>query len=457
MPGKGGVKKMKKINLINVLFVSLILTSILFIGCSSGPFSDDEKKIILGAKLPPTGPVTRSYPKLVNYCHVPYDENQVSYREERLAQWDVIILNPDMVKYENISLNKIRETNPRIEILAWVPFGGEPSSMDIAAGIPGEDNQDNWYGKKADGDYIISRWGGHMMNPYKSNFAWPEYIINYVKEHYIGNYDGVMFDILQEWVPTFASDDVPPTFDTDEDGDFDEDDRIFYREGIIYLMENMRNDCPDTIITGNGGIPWTENCPYYEYANGCMHENALGDEFGTYWWDGHYGNNPSGCYGVWDGYRTCIDSANPDGLERFHFISVDVRMGRTEEGALKLGRLSDEDLRRMRLGLCTSLLDEGGYFGFDRGDTLHGQLWWFDEYDADLGNPVDTYQQGAFGEGENRNEIYSREFEKGVVIINHNETDTTVNLGAVYQDVTTKEAGTVFIIPPWDARIYLKQ
>ena len=34
--------KMKRINLINVLFVSVILTSIFFINCSSEPSSDNE-------------------------------------------------------------------------------------------------------------------------------------------------------------------------------------------------------------------------------------------------------------------------------------------------------------------------------------------------------------------------------------------------------------------------------
>ena len=38
----------------------------------------------------------------------------------------------------------------------------------------------------------------------------------------------------------------------------------------------------------------------------------------------------------------------------------------------------------MRSGLAITLLGDG-YFGFDEGDCLHGQLWWFPEYDANLG------------------------------------------------------------------------
>ncbi len=427
---------------------------------------DECDTLVKGVKLPPTTKVTRKYPKLVNYFHVLSFENQVMYREERLAQWDVLIIPHYMVKWMGISLLKIRKTNPHIKILVYIPFGQEPAGMEIAEAIPGENDPHNWYGKTVTGKYMVPHWGGHLMNPYKHNFAYPKHVINFVKTHYLDNglYQGVMFDILSEGAPTFASKDNPPTFDTDEDDDFDADDHKKYNEGLLYLLKNLREKCPNAIITGNVGIPWTKNCPYFKYANGNMHENAFGNQFGSYYWYANYGARYpreqrwlKGIYGTWDGYRTCIDVANPYNLARFHFISVDVRMNRTQEQAENLKQLTAEDLRLMRLGLCTSLLEDGGYFGYDRGDCLHGQLWWFDEYDTDLGNPVESYKSGVYGQGNNKKEVYSRKFENVVVIVNNNSTKTVVKLEATHKDVTIKEVGTKFTIPPYDARIYIKE
>jgi hypothetical protein len=429
---------------------------------------DDSEVIhvIKGAKLPPTGKVTREYPRLINYLHQSSFENKVLYREERLAQWDVLIISPEIIQYEKLSLAKMRKIHSDIKILVWIPFGQEPWYMDIAKAIPKENDPHNWFGKTVKGDYIFFPWGGHLMNPYKYDFAYPKHMISFIKKYYLdsGLYDGVMFDVLLEGVPTFLSKDNPQTFDTDEDGRFTKDDNKKYIDGVLYLLENLRKQCPKAIITGNGGNPWSKECAYLGYANGSMHENALGNEFGTYYWFADYGalypkDQPwlKGVYGTWDGYRSYLDGANPNNLKRYFFINVDVRMDRTQEQAENLQQLTADDLRRMRLGLCTSLLEDGGYFGFDRGDCLHGQLWWFDEYDADLGNPVEVYKRGMYGEGNNKKEVYSRRFEKGMVIVNNNSTNTSVKLEGTYRDVTTKEEGTVFTIPPNDARIYLKK
>ena len=132
----------------------------------------DNDKIIEGATLPSIASVTRTYPKLVNYFHINFDESDVSHKEERLAQWDVLILNPDDVVSTNLSLLKIRETNQNIKLLAWIPFGQEPHvSTLLGEGIPQEDNPDNWYAKTVSGAYIYPHWGGHIMNPYKEDYA----------------------------------------------------------------------------------------------------------------------------------------------------------------------------------------------------------------------------------------------------------------------------------------------
>ena len=104
--------------------------------------------------------------------------------------------------------------------------------------------------------------------------------------------------------------------------------------------------------------------------------------------------------------------------------------------------------KRMRLGLCTSLLRDGGYFGFDRGDCLHGQLWWFDEYDADIGAPVEEFKNGALGAG-----IYSRQYDSGLVVINPSERPVALSFSKPHFDYSSKTTASKHVIPPHDGRI----
>ncbi len=383
-----------------------------------------------GWRTAPTGLVTRVYPRLVNYHHMALPDGQVEHKEERLAQWDIVILNPDQVSQERLSLSTIRRTNPQVKILAWIPFGQEPSGMAIAQGIPSEGTND-WFSRRPNGQYVRPSWGGHFMNPAAFNNAWPKYAAEFVGRNYLqpDQYDGVLLDIMAEgnWMGA----------DFNRDGVRNELDDALWQEGTALVTTLLRTSVPQAILTGNGGSPWSEHCPYFADANGDMHENALGDEFGVPGWDN-----------VWRGYQTCMTRATP--RPAVHFISVDVRNGRSLQDAKKLPSLTQDDLRRMRLGLGTTLLDDG-YFGFDRGDCLHGQLWWFDEYDADLGQPLRRYQKDRYGSG-----TYSRDFQNGIVVVNPSGGAVTVTVVEALQDATTRQVARAFVVPANDAKIFVR-
>ena len=103
-----------------------------------------------------------------------------------------------------------------------------------------------------------------------------------------------------------------------------------WQEGMLFLLRSLRERYPDVILTGNGGGPWSEKCPYYQFANGCMHENALGDQFGGGQWQN-----------LWDGYRRTM--AKVTQREPIHLIAVDVRAdGRTQF----LGKLAATSVRQ---------------------------------------------------------------------------------------------------------------
>ncbi len=106
-----------------------------------------------------------------------------------------------------------------------------------------------------------------------------------------------------------------------------------------------------------------------------------------------------------------------------------------------------QDMSKMRLGLVLSLLTDNTYFAHDFGPRDHGQAWWFDEYDVELGEPLSPYYQ----EGE----AYYREFEKGVVVAAP-YSGTTVTLDTPHTDVTSGDTATEFQVQSGDARIYVR-
>jgi hypothetical protein len=271
------------------------------------------------------------------------------------------------------------------------------------------------------------------MNPVADGRGWPRHVISFLEEKCLvrpsNNYDGVMLDCLSS-APMFG-------IDANRDGKRDQRDTEQWREAYLWMLQELRRRHPHILLIGNAGQPLSARDPYLHWLNGSMHENALGNQWGTGEWRQ-----------VWDGYRAAVSGSEKQGRETMHFIMVDVRMDRSLEEARQLDHLTATDLRRMRLGLCTSLLLDGGYFGFDRGDCLHGQLWWFDEYDADIGAPVERHRNGAWGAG-----IYSRQYDRGLVIVNTHDKPVTVNLRVAHFDYTTKKIAQKHVMPPGDGRI----
>lgn len=395
-------------------------------GISGRPVKPDTNR---GWRLPDFSPVSRKHGCLVNYFHMDLPDSRVGHLSERLAQWDAVILNHDLVEAGRVSPDRMRAINPRAKILAWVPLQGPNNGM--MKGVPKKSDRD-WYARRTDGSYLVPHWGGNLMNPCAQDRAWIRHVLRYARDTCLvsGRYDGLMLDCL--WYQP------PPGLDVNADKVFDETDAAGWQEAMLFLLRELRALFPKTILVGNGGVPWPPESRYYDFVNGCMHENALGDQFGGDW------------NFLWNSYK--MAAARAAHRPVFHFVQVDVRADRrSQQDATRLRVLTENDRRRFRLGLGTTLLLDGGYFGFDRGDCLHGQLWWFDEYDLDLGGPLADYKSDRFGRGS-----LSREFENGIVIVNPTETCIAVP-GELGIEASKEQYGNQSIsVPPWDARILVK-
>lgn len=386
-----------------------------------------ESDGLQGWRLAPRRVRHRTGASLANYFHMDLPDSRVDHLSERLAQWDTVILNDDLVRRGKVSLTRMRQTNPRVRVLAWVPLQGPNDGL--ARGVPREGPQD-WFGRKADGTYLDPHWGGHLMNPCRQDRAWLRHVLRYVRDVCFrpGGHNGLMFDCL--WPAE------PEGLDVNEDGVVDRQDTAEWQDAMLFLLREVRAEFPETMVVGNGGVPWPADCPYYESANGCMHENALGDQFGSVEWSR-----------LWSSYRTAISKVSRK--PTCHFIQVDVRANRrTQELAASLSALTSDDRRRFRLGLATTMLLDGGYFGFDRGDCLHGQLWWFDEYEVDLGPPLGAVEEGRWGPG-----LFSREFERGLVLVNPTPKPVLVPRDLGQLNSATVANVETQMLPAQDARV----
>jgi hypothetical protein len=95
------------------------------------------------------------------------------------------------------------------------------------------------------------------------------------------------------------------------------------------------------------------------------------------------------------------------------------------------------DYQRLRYGLASALLDDG-YFSYTDEKAGYSSVVWFDEYDADLGRPVDPPQFQPW-----KNGVYRRRFEKGMVLVNPRPAAVTVAVEPGYRRLQGRQAPAV--------------
>ncbi len=374
-----------------------------------------------------------SYPKLANYyC----GKTSINTSEASLlSRWDLVVVRDEAISNSKESLKLIRKINPNIKILAWVSAGLDRSIKYF------ENADESWYLHYADNPSNpklpqgrrIELWTtttgsitGLGMNP---DSDWASSLANYVRDKLMssGLIDGVFYDYLGETV-------AKRNVDINNDGKADSPSVVNreYSEGMTNLLSLTRELLgPNAIIMGNPGVEWSASSPYWAYANGQMQENALGTEFGSSWPE------------IWDIYQKNMQMPSPPA--RMHWIAADTNDETYD--AIKPD-LPSAELQKMRFGLAIALLGDG-YFGFDQGaHGGHKELWWFPEYDADLGQPKGTPQQRSDGS-------WIREFDNGVVLANPTYSTCTIEFATLYQDISTGSVGTSFTVQAQDGRIFV--
>lgn len=349
-----------------------------------------------------------------------------------LARWDTIAVPYNVYRYAPEAIRQIKKLNPQIKILAWIEYGlcdyWDLQSMQLS--------NESWFLHYADTPgnprppeqrraNRIEGWPG--MNPAS---GWSTYLPDYVHDNIMstGLFDGVHYDCIFEnlWLQNI---------DINNDGVADTSDVINreYNNGTTQLLKLTRELLgPEAIIIGNPGDQWSANSLYWDYANGLYQENTLGKET----WSSHNFSK------IWDIYQRNMQKPTPP--SRISWIAADVDNKEYDQDITP--DLTASELQKVRYGLAITLLDNG-YFCFDKGHS-HKELWWFPEYDANLGLAKGKAQQRSDG-------TWTREFENGVVIVNPTGSVSMISFATTYQDISTGNKSTSFSVQPQDGRIFL--
>ncbi|KYK33760.1 MAG: hypothetical protein AYK19_13075 [Theionarchaea archaeon DG-70-1] len=303
-------------------------------------------------------------------------------------------MNPDILIFAGVTVNWVYDNKD------WKKFLETIASADGTTRVIKE----NMFLRRPDGKkcafgWASSEWGHqeiYAMDP--TNPEWKELVITVYKTILDQpQHDGVIVDMVIDvsWCPDVISD----------------EEWVSAIKDILQKIKSM-TDARNKLVVFNAGREFSDIDQYAEYMDGYVMENFLG---------------------VWGAdYDTGLKAADNPYMVVF---AVD-----TDDTGVK-------DLKRMRLGLTLSLLNDNTYFAYDFGPRDHGQAWWFPEYDVELGAPLQEYYK--------KDNAYWRAFEKGIVISSP-YVDVTVTFDPPYTDVTTGVTSQSFVIEKGDGRIFVR-
>lgn len=316
-----------------------------------------------------------------------------------LAKYDLLVLPAEAQVYNYYMFAELRRLNPDITILAYVPSKSYNHAWNdslhrkLAARI-----DPSWWLLDPSGNRISIWPGTEMLNTVS---GWNRELPAFVNEEIwsTGLWDGIFYDEFSANVSWVNG----GWIDLHRDGVQDDPhlaDTAWERATVNLLRETRSLLGPDAVIVTNGD----STASLQPFVNGRMFES-----FPTPWHGaGRWEDSVSSYLGLhlMVGYRpTFIINGNS-------------------------GNSGDSnDYRKMRYTLASTLMGDG-FFSYDFGDQDHGQLWWYDEQDAQLGAPLgpasnQTGSGSAIAPG-----VWRRDFERGVVLLNSTGQTQVVHFDA---------------------------
>ncbi|MFA6105270.1 MAG: putative glycoside hydrolase [Patescibacteria group bacterium] len=320
---------------------------------------------------------------------------------QKLSKMNLLILSPDQFIVRSEILAAVKKVNPKIIMLAYVPsqsynFKYWPDDL-VYKNLNGI--KDEWWLRDRSGN-IISDWPGIRnlnMDP-----AWSGYLVQFINNNIITlpNVDGVFFDMVNDTVSSINHGDVVLSAVSAGNKTLTD---IEWQQRVKYLLESAKNNIRTKYLVING----SSNEVFQKYVNGRMYET-----FPTPWESG----------GNWSAIMTVM-SKNKN-------LNTAPQLYVFNSNSNNTGK--QNDYKKVRFGLASSLLTDNVYFDYDYGDQNHAQLWWYDEYDAELGGAAGN----AISVGGNspfQPDVWRRDYANGLALVNPTDQSRTIDLGGEYE------------------------
>ncbi|EKE07014.1 MAG: hypothetical protein ACD_18C00212G0001, partial [uncultured bacterium] len=341
-------------------------------------------------------------PKLANYY---LDWGLTEAQAKELSKWDLVVLDMEMQVRHPDLLKKMKVWNPDIILLVYITpqeilkdSNNSYSTLrrKLVSGI-----HDDWYLKDSSGNKL-SWWSGtYLLNvtsdaPMHDGERLNSYLAKFVTNNLLstGLWDGVFYDNSWDNITWFAGQNIDLKGDGKVSSDLDKK----WQQGLTSIYTHTRNIYGKSVVLlGNNN-----NTLYLQELNGKLLENFSGSDWTN----------------IMNILKTMV---NLHKIPQLSFINSNT------------GNTGIQNYQDMRFGLTSSLLEDA-YFSYDYGDQNHGQTWWYDEYDVNLGSPIaksssknnyDTYKP----------DVWERNFENGIAVVNSTKETQKVDLGGEYEKI----------------------
>lgn len=317
-------------------------------------------------------------------------------RASKIDLWLGANFTPDQVA-------KLRAWNPDVLILGSI----NTVEMTVNDSVP-----DDYWLKDIHGNRIEVWPGAYRMNLTKPEVA--EFMARYAYQQMADTgftFDGIFFDNVftsQSW----WDEDIygnPFLHDANEDGIHDDPGQLdaAWREGVLLELRIFRELMPHAIMSGHAqditdpAIQAIFNSTSIGFDPPYVIEGrlAFATSYGRYYSWQVFGLPPTG---------TMIESAVPTQLGYGYGYQP---WDDTPASTIRFGRTY---YPYMRYGLAFTLMHDG-YFAHEWGDTWHGNDWWYDEQELDLGKPLGPAGIIDLGSTPTVSQIVNGSFERPLV------------------------------------------
>jgi hypothetical protein len=336
--------------------------------------------------------IKETYPRLANYYLQPLIPED---HYDDLAKYDLLILDVDTQTINPMMFSEFKEDNQDIQFLAYIP-SQSVNIEDLSSWARWRQmtydkvDANDWWLRDSQGEIIDFSDIWSTIKFVDIGSGWKEYLSDLVAEDVIKRniWQGIFYDMVFADISWLNNGDI----DIDQDGQPDNTTEInnYWQLHMDDLINQTKTKIGYKSLVANLDRINT----YEDGLDGLMMENFPKQGAEEKKWSvltNHYLNNP---FFKNQSRPIYIINSNTNNIEAM------------------------DSYREMRFGLTSTLLGDG-YYSFDCGDQTHSQVWWYDEYNINLGRAESAaYNLLDQPNKEIKPGLWRRDFGHGLALVN---------------------------------------